>query len=294
MHIKVDKLQSKVNRSHYENIASESNYQQKYAESSQQALCWARETQSVIENVAYGHQEAEKLDLYLPHRDIESTNKLFVYLHLGYWQLFDKSNASFAATNFQQHGNYFAVLDYPLSDELGLLSVVEQNRRAVAFLYENAAVFGYDKNQIMLIGSAGGAHLATMVCATNWPAWRVKNKYKSRFPKNLISGVVAMNGIYDMSQPVPQNICSRRIDSNYVTAALSPINLKLKNICSFILVYSAGGSPANKIQTITYAKYLDEQNIPYQIREIVGRNQYDVVFELAQKDSEIFALCLQL
>ena len=74
---------------------------------------------SCMQNLAYGTQENERLDLFLP-----STTKaapLHIYIHGGYWRALSKNDSSFAAPMFQQHGSCFAALDYSLAPNATLL-----------------------------------------------------------------------------------------------------------------------------------------------------------------------------
>ena len=143
----------------------------------------------------YGDRETQSLDLFLPINT--SQHRLMVYIHGGYWQELSKEESCFAATNFQQQGFHFAVLDYTLAPDASISDIVEENRQAIAWLYKNAARFGYDPEQIYVCGSSAGAHLAMMMLQTQW------SNYIADCRTNVIKGVCAVSGIYDLQPLLP-------------------------------------------------------------------------------------------
>jgi len=74
------------------------------------------------------------------------------------------------------------------------MTMADQVRRAVAWVYKNAATFGGDPNRVFLSGHSSGAHLAGVVLVTDWQ----KN---FGLPSDLVKGAVLMSGMYDL-QPV--------------------------------------------------------------------------------------------
>lgn len=290
MYRKLEKLELEKEYSPSSCIEDIQVYLTRYAERSEQALWWARETQSVLEDLPYGPSDAEKLDLFVPHRDVNNSKTLYVYFHGGYWQELDKSDSGFAATNFQQHGDYLAVINYALAPNANLDEIVEQNRRAIAYLYENADSFGFDPKRIVLIGSSGGAHIAAMMCATNWPKWRSDNGITTTLPKRLIKGVVAISGIYDIA-PITNTYINDALRLSEEQIALnSPIKLRFKNNCPFVIAFGNNETSEFKRQSKEFAAHLEQQCIENTVIEIEARNHFDVVLDLANVDSQLFSL----
>ena len=105
-------------------------YIEQYIQQSATATQLAASQKALLSDLSYGSNIDEVLDLYLPTQG--NTRKLQIYIHGGYWQELTKAESSFAATNFQQQGCYFAVLNYSLAPNASLTEIVEQNRRALA------------------------------------------------------------------------------------------------------------------------------------------------------------------
>ncbi|MDG1750168.1 MAG: alpha/beta hydrolase, partial [Thalassotalea sp.] len=156
----------------------------------------AIEQNKLVADIQYGSYADEVLDIFLPFETIQKKGKLQVYIHGGYWQELSKDESCFAATNFQKSGYHFAVINYSLAPNASLTEIVEQNRQALIFLYQNAEKYGYDKNEIYLSGSSAGGHLAMMMALTDW------SKYVET-DQNIVKGICAVSGIYDLT-PIAQ------------------------------------------------------------------------------------------
>ena len=229
-------------------------------------------------DLRYGDGPDETLDLFLPRT--AETAALQVYIHGGYWQLLSKDESSFAAGAFQRHGAAFAALNYTLAPQQSLSGIVEENRRAIAWLYNNADRLGFDRERIFLSGSSAGAHLAIMMLLTDWPAYKL--------PKNAIKGVCAVSGIYDL-EPVRLSYVNDKVgmDSREATDN-SPLQHLLRNTCPVILAYGDNETAEFKRQTDDFRKRLVAGGTDVTFREIRDRNHFDVILDLADDSSWLF------
>jgi arylformamidase len=90
-------------------------------------------------------------------------------------------------------GAHFIVLDFINVDEAGgnLFPMVEQVRRAVAFVYRNAAKFGGDPNRIFLSSHSSGSHLSGVVLT--------RGLKEEALPPDAFKGAVLLSGMYDLA-----------------------------------------------------------------------------------------------
>ena len=123
-------------------------------------------TESVHTDVRYGTAQAETLDLFLPS-SVDAA-PLQIYIHGGFWQLLGKEDSSFAAPMFLERGAAFAAINYTLAPQKSLSEIVDENRRAIAFLYREARRWNVNRQRLFLSGSSAGAHLVMMMLATDW------------------------------------------------------------------------------------------------------------------------------
>ena len=71
------------------------------------------------------------------------------------------------------------------------MPMAEQVRRAVAWVYKNAASFGGDPNRIYVSGHSSGAHLAGVPLITDW-------QKDFGVPADVIKGALLSSGMYDL------------------------------------------------------------------------------------------------
>jgi arylformamidase len=141
------------------------------------------------QRVAYGPTEIEKLDIYRTKR---SNAPVFVFVHGGSWRNGRASQNAFLAEPFVKAGAHVVQPDFINVLEAGgdLFPMVEQLRRAVAFVYRNAASFGGDSNAIYLGGHSSGGHLGGCLVTTDWA--------REGLPLDIFKGALLGSGMYDL------------------------------------------------------------------------------------------------
>ena len=252
-------------------------YIQQYIDLSAEAKTKAIGQHSIYQDVQYGDNENQCLDIYLPTQN--NQQKLMVYIHGGYWQELSKEESSFAAPNFQQQGFCFAVVDYTLAPNATLTEIVEENRQAIAWLYENAAQFGYQPEEIYISGSSAGGHLAMMMLQTVW------SKYIKDYQGNVVKGLCAVSGIYDL-QPLLQTYVNEPLKMDINEAKTnSPALLDVPAAVPVIIAYGQNETTAFKQQSLMMAEKLRTKGFDVQVKEIEGRNHFDVIVDLSDKRS---------
>jgi arylformamidase len=250
---------------------------QQYIELSSIAKNRARELKALHSDLPYGERKTQCLDIYLP--TIAPQHILMVYIHGGYWQELSKEESSFAATNFQQQGFHFAVLDYTLAPNASITDIVEENRRAIAWLYKNAAQFGYSPEEIYVSGSSAGAHLAMMMLQTNW------SDYLPDYQGNIIKGLCAVSGIYDL-QPLVKTYVNDALKMNSCEAkANSPILQPLPKPVPVIIAFGDIETDEFKRQSQMMKDKLQDKGFDVQFNKINKRNHFDVILELNDKST---------
>ncbi|MFN3567075.1 MAG: alpha/beta hydrolase [Burkholderiaceae bacterium] len=148
-----------------------------------------RRLRPCLVDLPYGESSAEKLDLFPARND---NAPLLVFIHGGYWRSLDKSDFSWVASPFVNHGIAVALPNYGLAPKVALEDIVRQTLRALAWLYRNADQYGFDPNRIYVSGHSAGAHLTAMTMAALWDV------YAPDLPRNLVKGGLAISGLYDL------------------------------------------------------------------------------------------------
>jgi arylformamidase len=142
------------------------------------------------ERFAYGASEHEKLDIYKTHKPNAPVN---VYVHGGAWRNGQAKDFAGPAEMFVNAGANFVVLDFVQIQETGgnLLPMAQQVRRAVAWVYKNAASFGADPQRVYITGHSSGAHLSGCTLVTDW-------QKDFGLPPGIIKGGLLLCGMYDL------------------------------------------------------------------------------------------------
>ena len=151
----------------------------------------ARRTLPHIADVAYGPTRDEKLDIFPAGN---RGGPVAVYCHGGAWTRTDKGHYSFLAPPFVAAGVNFVVLDFSLAPKATLDEMVRQCRAGVAWTYHNANEYGWDRDQIHVLGHSSGGHLCGMTLVTDW-----EGEYG--LPPDLIKSGAPCSGMYDL-EPV--------------------------------------------------------------------------------------------
>ena len=153
--------------------------------------------------LAYGPTPVEGLDLYPPRGQ---NAPIHVFIHGGAWRGGSAKDSAYQAETFVRAGAHYIALDFNnvVETKGDLMPMADQVRRALAWIYKNAASFGGDPNRIFLSGHSSGGHLAGVVLTTDW-------QKEFGLTADLIKGGVVCSGMFDLK---PARLSAR---SNYVT-----------------------------------------------------------------------------
>src|SRR5947207_4716676 len=99
--------------------------------------------------LAYGPTPVEGLDLY-PARGQNAP--IHVFIHGGAWRGGSAKDSAYQAETFVRAGAHYIALDFNnvVKTKGDLMPMADQVRRALAWVYKNAASFGGDPNRIFL------------------------------------------------------------------------------------------------------------------------------------------------
>jgi arylformamidase len=214
------------------------------------------------ERVAYGPAEIERLDIYRTRR---TTAPAFVFIHGGAWRSGSSKDFATPAEMFLAAGAHYVVPDFAWVQDVGgsLMVLADQVRRAVAWVYENAARIGIDPNQLYVGGQSSGGHLAAVALTTDWSR-------EFGLPANIIKGGMCISGMYDLT---PVRLSAR---SNYVkfdeatVAALSPIRHLDRLHTPVIVAYGTCETPEFQRQNREFVAAVEAAGKP--VRLLVGEN----------------------
>jgi arylformamidase len=155
-----------------------------------------------------------------------------------------------------------------------LRPMVEQVRRAIAWVRRNARSFGGDPERIFLSGHSSGAHLASCALLTDW-------RRDFDLPADTLKGALLVSGIYDL-KPVRLSARSRyvRFDDD-VEAALSPQRHLARLNLPLVVAYGTLESPEFQRQSRDFAAAAQAAGKPMQLLVAEGYNHFEITETLA-------------
>ena len=152
-------------------------------------------------DIRFGNSPIEMLDIFPAP---EAGAPIYLFIHGGYWYSLDKSDYSYVAEGMRPHGITTVVNNFGLAPTYSMDVIVEHNRAVLSWLWKNAGSFGADRERIYICGHSAGGHLALMLLATDWP------EYDAALPSNLVKGVCAIGGIFDL-EPIRLCFVNKRV-----------------------------------------------------------------------------------
>jgi arylformamidase len=204
-----------------------------------------------------------------------------VFIHGGYWQELGKADSLFPAPGFVEAGITYVAVDYGLAPRFSLDEIVAQTRRAVAWVCANHATLDIDPERIVVSGSSAGAHLAVMAACTDWTAMGL--------PARAVSGLVLLSGIYDLEPLIGTYINDAlrldRADARRNSPLQQPMSPRIAT--PTIVAWAEHETDAFKRQSRRFSERWSAAGNPVVRLEVEGRNHFDVVFDLSDRDSPL-------
>jgi arylformamidase len=208
-----------------------------------------------------------------------------IYIHGGAWQLKTKEDVSFIAEALVPAGVTFIAVDHDPAPIANLDAIVGQIRAAVAWIYQNIATYGGDRDRIHISGHSSGAHLAAMALATDWPT-------QFGLPGDVLKAACLTSGLFDLE---PIRLGSRNgylaLDEAAVER-LSPIH-HIPATAGPVLL-SVGGRETAEFhrQTRAYRAAWDRAGHRSSFVEMPDDHHYSLAVRPGQSDSALFRAVL--
>lgn len=106
-------------------------------------------------------------DIWQPHSTIAPSGLAFIYLHGAAWYMLDKDLGTRPFfSHLAAQGHVIMDVAYRLAPETDMMGMVNDVKRAIVWMKENAATHGVNPNRIVVGGGSSGAHLALLAAYT--------------------------------------------------------------------------------------------------------------------------------
>jgi len=126
-------------------------------------------TFSIVRDISYGPDTANKLDLFLPD-DRDENTPLVVVIHGGGWVTGTKQSSESFADSFAGNGIVSANINYRYPDDytgIHYMEVLDDISAAVRWLSDTSVACHFRKSGFCLFGHSSGAHLSLLYACRN-------------------------------------------------------------------------------------------------------------------------------
>jgi arylformamidase len=223
--------------------------------------------------LSYGSSPIEALDLYATSK---ANAPIHIFIHGGAWRGGLAKDFGYPAELFAHAGAHYVVPDFINVVEANgnLMTMAEQVRRAVAWVYRNAQTFGGDPNRIYVSGHSSGGHLAGVVLTTDW-------RKEFDLAADLVKGGLCCSGLFDL-KPVRLSFRSSYVKfTDETEQALSPQRHLDKLNTPLVLAYGSLETPEFQRQSRDFAAAVKAAGKPVQLLVGEGYNHFEIPETLA-------------
>jgi arylformamidase len=223
--------------------------------------------------LGYGASEIEGLDVYRTSRGNAPVN---VFIHGGAWRNGRSADFTYLAEIFVHAGAHSVILDFTDINTAGgnLMTMAQQVRSAVAFVYRNAARFGGDPERLYVSGHSSGGHLAGTVVAADW-------RRDFGLPGDVVKGALLCSGMYDL-KPVRLSARSNYVEfTDEIEQELSALRHLDRIACPLIVGYGTCETPEFQRQARDFAAALKAAGKPVELLVGQAYNHFEMLETLA-------------
>lgn len=149
-----------------------------------------RDGYQVHRGIAYGPQERQKLDVYVPDK-LKGPAPVLLFFYGGAWQSGQRSDYLAFGQAFASAGIITVVADYRLYPQVSYPAFVQDGAAALAWVHAHLRDYGGDPRHLFVAGHSAGAYNAVMLASDP--------EFLRRAGARLgwIAGVIGIAGPYD-------------------------------------------------------------------------------------------------
>ncbi|MEP6847118.1 MAG: alpha/beta hydrolase [Panacibacter sp.] len=240
-----------------------------------------RNRHAYISNIRYGDHSRECLDLFPSGKP---NAKVLVFIHGGYWQMFDKTKFHFIADTFVPHGITTVLINYPLAPDATMDEMVASCRKALRWLHEHLNKYNADPQQVYLAGHSAGGHLAAMFMQKEW----------ARGTQHFIKGVYAISGLYNL-RPIQLSYLNKVLQMDEAMAIRnSPVELMPSTFCPLLIAVGEAETQEFKEQGHELFNKGKNNTVSIDLVELPGLNHFSILDSLVYENALLCKSLLKL
>jgi arylformamidase len=234
-----------------------------------------------IADIAYGDHPDERLDIFLPET-IDGSLPVHIFIHGGYWRANRKEDYAFVADGVLAAGAIAVVIEYSLMPKVRMAHIVDQVRRAAAWVAANIAGHGGEPTRLSASGHSAGAHLTSFLGA--------RGPHETEALTTPVRSLLMISGIYQL-QPITTSFLQPEIN---LTASeverWTPVDAIADTGVARTLAVGADESEPFHKQAETYATQLAASGARTRRFVLPARNHMTIISDLGNRQSLLAGL----
>lgn len=222
-------------------------------------------------NVPYGAGLRHIVDIFWPTAD--RADHIAVFIHGGYWQLFEPALFSHLARGANERGIPMVLIGYDLCPAVTLEEIIAQIRAACVFLWQRY------KRRLVLSGHSAGGHLTAAMLATDWAAEGV-DPY-------VIAAGLSISGVFELAPLLDTSMNDKLRMSEASARALSPIGWTPRPAAQIDAWVGGAESEEFLRQSRDFADAWAAKGARTRFESVDSANHFTVIAALADPDSRM-------
>ncbi|MFT4512275.1 MAG: acetyl esterase/lipase [Planctomycetota bacterium] len=211
---------------------------------------------------------------------------LVMFVHGGSWTGGHKDSYKWMGRTLASNGFACAVINTQLFPFAKPDVMVQDCGHALGFLHKNASKYGFDGNQLFVMGHSSGAHLSC------WLALDDAQLKAAGVPKKALRGSVLLSGVYDIRSRHFALEAVFGADAEFRKRA-TPLLHADKNDAPVFLAWAQKDLPGLALCARMLRDRLLAADVPVAAHQYPNRNHADYIFTLAKHEDLIMKDVLQ-
>jgi arylformamidase len=208
---------------------------------------------------------------------------ILLFVHGGRWKPQPDNAFVYFADTVVKGGAHLAAVRFSTLDPpkrtTRMPDMIAELRRAVAWLYKNAASFNGDPNRIHVIGHSSGAHLTSVLLTTDWT--------QHGLPADVLKSGTCVSGMYEL-RPVMLSVRSDYVKlSAEEEDAFSAIRHLDRVRCPITVAWGDKESPEFQRQGREFAAALKAKGLACRELILKDANHFEGIRTMTQPQSPL-------
>ena len=237
--------------------------------------------------LSYGPDSRNRIDFF-PAPAAAPGDAVLIAIHGGLWFLFDRWMMHFLVPAFTAAGVHVACPSYRLAPAASLDEIVDDCRRAIAFLDANRSVAGPRLGPFSVLGHSAAGQLAAVMAATDWAA------FDPGLPPGLIRSLIGVSGFYDIE---PFALTGFQAQTQFTIEQYrrwNPVTLVRRGMPPALLITGAKESGLLHEMMDGYAALLRSSSVAVETRDAPDECHFSVLHRLGDSKSALHQRALAM